>query len=709
VPDQFQLSEGQLTHRYSKSLLAFAVDGLPHASGAITVKLPKGSANPAFDSAFVEQMIDSLDLHRRYSQQLRARYTEETTHRAMTLMRDSAMALTACSAELQGHLRDGRSQELLHLVRGDNTKGGSTLSMGSLTLAASGAYFKDVLVFMDRTGADDHYVLYAPGAPGGQDMFEFSSWRSLSFVIGGWLATEGGARYIKDQTATTLSGDEHGFLEKVQAKPTLWSGSSVVFTELAGQNFEETLGRSVQQKVDRVLGVQEMTLTRFQHQTAYATPRSYALLTARIEALNQAFGTTTQHLVLFEEFARREANTAIAAYLKAEGSDTLIDADTLYFDLENATYTGSPDFSEYTRLRSVTRLYMESYSNSYAYKPSAPMYSSVGQNLAGLPTKFVKFIDKMLRDANAGSRYIDFLKDEFLNVKHPAYAYRKGLFGKRLHCDMRQAAMRDLFNGHLSERQYQWLVQMITSLDKTLFDQSKSLREVLKRSTVSHFRFAGHVVEGVYLFRDFSKPVEAFNLLYTPDAPDGISFRAVTDYPQLMSAGSMRGYYYRRVAYKAQPSVGSRFDDMDRNIAVSIEIENRETQNTDQITDVDRLYDRQIQCLITDVDDQTQSTHERWIENCYSVARKVGWLLLIPFPAASLAWTGFNLALDVQRGLSAYHYGDRAAASGILADSIFGAISGGLGVQGLTAAAGEGVTSLIKVWVGKKIVRAVFQ
>jgi hypothetical protein len=198
-------------------------------------------------------------------------------------------------------------------------------------------------------------------------------------------------------------------------------------------------------------------------------------------------------------------------------------------------------------------------------------------------------------------------------------------------------------------------------------------------------------------------------LLYTPDAPDGISFRAVTDYPQLMSAGSMRGYYYRRVAYKAQPSVGSRFDDMDRNIAVSIEIENRETQNTDQITDVDRLYDRQIQCLITDVDDQTQSTHERWIENCYSVARKVGWLLLIPFPAASLAWTGFNLALDVQRGLSAYHYGDRAAASGFLADSIFGAISGGLGVQGLTAAAGEGVTSLIKVWVGKKIVRAVFQ
>jgi hypothetical protein len=682
LSDEFDIQSGAFSIQSRKSLIEFAMLGLPTVSGDGEVILPAVHANPAFTFGFVKTMLNELDVQRRYRQQLRARLTHERTLRALTHRRDAALALSTLAALLQGHLVDERSLNLIHGVRADNVQDGVATTLGCLKLAINGVRFKDLLVFRSRdvTG-DDHYALYAPGAPGGQDMFGFTSWRHLSIEVGRWLGTDAGASYVLDQTATTAEPHHSDFLEKVRRKGSLWSESSVDFQALDGDNFEERLSDAIRHKIERALTRDETALAGFTMETAYANRGALALLEHRINELNKAFVHTTQAMVSFEQFARREGSKLLNDYISSQGVGERVDTDTIFVDLDNASYVATPDFTEYSRLRSLTSLFMEGFSDQYAYTSKAPMYSSVGQHLRALPVYFVQRVDKALREAALGERYIQWIQQEFLDAGHERYGYRRALFGRRLQFDMRLAAMREFLNGHLSTAQYQWLVQLIVSLDKQVLEQNKGLQDRIKHSSAAMFRFAGHIVQGVYILRDFNSPDGDFNLLYTPDAPDGISFRKLTDYGELMRSPDMRRYYYLRVPYKGRPSVGSCFDEMDRNLPVRVKIDNAEHQNSDRITDIHDLYDAQISRIVADVDAQTKSTTERWAEKIYSVVRLLGSALLMPFPGAALAWTGLHLAIDIQRGLLAYHDGDRATASWFFGAAVYGTLMGGAGIK----------------------------
>lgn len=705
VSDDFDIREGKFSANYHKSLLEFAMEGLPVvAQGKAHLAVPDAQENPAFTIIFVKAMIDDLDLPRRYRQQLRQCYTTEKTLRALTLMRDGSLALSISAALLQGHFNHDRSKELIHRVTGDSAKRGAELSMGALKLAVSGTRFKDLLVFRDRAGVgDEHYVLYAPGAPGGRDMLEFTSWRQLSFEIGGWIKNDNGSRYVIDQTATTTESSHSDFLENVRQKGTLWNEHSVVFQALEGQNFEEQLSDATRHKVERALTTDDVASLGLNTETSYANRGTLALLECRIDELNSAFVRTTQDMVSFRAFARREGSKLINDYIRNEGSSETIDTDTIYIDLDNAVHVEHPDFSEYTQLTSLTQLFMDGFSDQYNYKPTAPMYSSVGQDLRTLPLYFVQFVDKALRDAALGERYIKWIQEEFLTPGHDRYAYRRALFGRRLQFDMRAAAMRELLKGDLSAEQYQWLVKLIVSLDKRVLEKDQGLQRDIRRTTASAFRFAGYIVQGVYMLRDFSTDDGNFNLLYTPDAPDGVSFRKITDYVDLMRSAQMRRYYYLRTPYRGQPSVGSLFDDIARNIPPKwVNVENQEQDNTDRISDVHDLYDVLISRLIADVDERTESTAERWGSRAYSVIRILGSGLLIPFPGVSLAWTALHTVIDIQRGLLAYQDGDRATASWFFASAVFGGVNAGGGVKAILIP-GETLTKQVGWWAAGKL------
>ena len=59
----------------------------------------------------------------------------------------------------------------------------------------------------------------------------------------------------------------------------------------------------------------------------------------------------------------------------------------------------------------------------------------------------------------------------------------------------------------------------------------------------------------------------------------------------------------------------------------------------------------------------------------------MGSVLLMPFPVASLAWTTLHTSIDIQRGVLAYHDGDRATASWFFGSAVFGSLMGGAGVK----------------------------
>ncbi|WP_342654503.1 hypothetical protein [Pseudomonas sp. F3-2] len=694
VPDEVALKSGTISTRYKKSLFDFAISGLPFASQDGIVELPAGKSNPLFDFGFVVDLVTQVDVQRRYAQMLRDRYSQASVQRALVHMRDSALALSVCGAVMQGHLRDARSEEWVRGVRADVTLTQAPLRMGSLSLAATGTRFKDAIVFCDGLGSDAHFVLYAPGAPAGKDLFE-GSWQQIANEVGGWTATEAGRRYVTDQVAEHNGNDPESFMQAIQLKPSLWSSESVSFEALAVQPYELNLLSLISHKVDRALNQQDADVLGLRNETAFANRRTLAFIDARLEWLDREFRGSIRGLLSYKDFVVRETRAAFDEYLQADGINDSIDPDTLYFDVHNTAYTDSPDFSEYTHLRTLTSLMAEGYSDQYAYRPTAPMYSSVGQNPLDWPLYFVQFVDQQLRKANLGARYIAYLKSDFLNASHPQYAHRRALMGMRTQFQMRRAAISHFLDGSLNQQQYRWLVDMIVGLDEDVLASDVLLRERNRGRAMSPFRLAGHIVQGVYIFRDFNSDDPQFKLLYTPDAPDGVSFRPVTDYLQLLESHEMRSYYYHRVSYKGQPSVGTLYEQMARGLKrdpESIKVLQPMVSADDVITDVYKLYDTMLGRMIFDVDAQTTSTAEQWAEVLYTVVRWTGTILLLPFPLAGIAWGVVTSGVSFFRGAIAYSYGDRATALPYLVFAVSGLLLAGDGVRALS----QGTQTILK-------------
>ena len=696
LEDTIALGGGHsLSVKYEKTLLEFATTGLPHTSGPLSFAPVTHHLHAEFTEPFVRTLLADLNLHHRYGIALREAYEDVDNLRQLVKHRDSAIALGAFTASKQGHLIQERSHELLSMIRGDRRKNGSTYSIGSLYLLETHTRFNDFIVFQDKAGSDEHYVLYAPGAPRGQDFFEFGSWRQLCFKVGEWLATEAGRSYVHTQLTGPTESGHAAVINNVHLKPSLWGPNSCLFVRCTGSTFEQNLADLISQKVSRTLQAAERAAPLLDSQTSFASPSVQALMEARIEALNAEFTRISDGLIDYRRYVHAHMTSVLNAFLRDNGYTRNVDPDTLYLGL-GEPYDDAPEFGEHTELHQLTRLVMDGSEDILSHRPQVHLYSSTGLDVTTLPVTVFHFIDKQIRELDLGAKYMNFMEREFLGRQSPLYARRKLLMAKRLQYEMSRGALKEFMRGRLSERQYAWLRRTIIGLD-----QDAAI--VVPKTAVSSFTIAGQIIEGVYIFRDFNTTDPDFNLLYTPDAPDGFYFRQVTDYAQLLESVAMQNYYYSRSAYMGQPRVGSFFDRLERGgkfdedfIRVVNRMENR-------IADAQRMYGDMLERMIADVDAQTESHAEARFSTTWTVIQWLGTMLSIPFPVISIGWGIFTSAVKVYQGLDAYLSGDRAAALPLLLEGVFGLATAGNSALQLfnalhLAARGAGVPTGVWVW-----------
>ncbi len=677
--DTISLGNGdELKATYRKSLLEFAVQGLPEPGGRMGISPAPGQLHAAFSEDFVKRMINGLDLHRRYEAVLRQCYENEDILRALTHHRDSAIALGAWSAMMQGHMIQDRSHEMLHLIRGDQGREGVQYSLGSLYLTQTHTRFKDLIVFEEKTDSDEHFVLYAPGSPDGQDFFEFGSWRQLCFRVGKWLETASGRSYVQGQL-TGSTGGRDDVLNNIQLKPSLWGADSCIFVRGAGGDFETNLSDLVRQKALRTIDSAKGPAARTSNHTSFANPSVLALMDARIAAFNGEFARLSPGLISLRDYVHQQTTSLLNDYLRSQGYTRKVDPDTLYLGL-GLPYFDTPDFSARTELRTFTDLMMDGSEDIMSYRPQIHLYSSTGLDVTRLPLTLIQFMDKQIREADLGAHYMEFLTSEFLGRENPHYRRRKALMAKRVQYEMMRSALKAFLKGDLSESQYGWLRHTIAGLDKNALNS-----DVNKTSAVSAFKIADQIIEGVFIFRDFSKSESAYNLLYTPESPDGVNFRPLTDYADLLESTRMQSYYYGRVAYAGQPMVGTFYDELDRGkkydpdfVRIVNRIENR-------IVDAHQLYGDMLERMIADADSQTESLAEKRLSLAWTIIRWTGTILLLPFPTVSFAWGILTTTVSFFRGLDAYVAGDRATALPLLVFGVLGIVSGGDAARALAA------------------------
>ena len=683
-PDSVQVSfddvinlngSDSLSATYKKSLLEFAVQGAPDGGAKLTFAPVPERLHAEFSEGFVRTMLQELKLARRYAQALAQRYADEETLRLMVGHRDSAIALGACRAQMQGHLVQDRSHQMLCMIRGDQAKDGSEYSMGSLHLRQTGIRFKDVIVFVERTGSDEHWVLYAPGAAGGQDFYEYGAWRQLVLGIGQWLATDAGRTYVHEQLAGPGEHAHGDFLHHVALKPSLWTIDSCEFVPCTGETFQRKLADLVERKASLVVQAADSLAPGTHALEVYANPSVVAFVEARVEALDAEFCRLTPQLLPFSDYVHQHTSQALNEFLRSQGYAREIDPDTLYLGL-GLPFADTPDFSEHSSLHSFTSLMMYGAEDIVSYRPDIHLYSSTGLDVTQLPVNIIHFLDRQVREADLGARYITALKREFLLHDNPLYSRRQALLAKRIQYQMIRGALKAFLRGHLDEQQYTWLRQTIAA-----FGSGHTVPN--SNSRVCAFKIAGQVIEGVYIVRDFDTEDSRFNLLYLPDSPDGVFFRPLSDYARILESSAMQSYCYARVAYSGQPLVGTFLDELARGKKHDPDFIRIHYDIYDAISSARGLYADMLVRLIRDVDAQTESTAEKRLSLAWTIIRWTGTILLLPFPVASLGWGVLTSSVTLVQAADAYLSGDRATALPLLVFGVLGLVSAGDGVRSI--------------------------
>lgn len=696
LQDKWPSPIGDLTPTYRNSLFDFVLDGLPGTTndGRARIELPTGSHHPALNLEFVRTLVLDLDIRSRYRAEQQARYQSAEVQRALLHQRDSMIALSAWSAKMQAHFwidsnraqRD-RSLELIWSIRGDVSKPGTTFSMGWLELGFPGNRLRDVIVFREQTRTDEHYVLYVPGAPGGVDMLEFRTWTALYHEVAQWSKTPAGVDYVLRQTPARYRDACLAFMQKVNLKPVLLTREHVIFSPCMDSWFSTNLTTMNNEKINQDMD-DDPVVSHLDK--PYRHRNQLALVNARIDWLEKAY-QGSMGLINYGHFARLAGEEYLIFKLKQRGIDQVIKPDTVYFDLNSHTVSDTPDFGPDTSLVSLTQLIMDDF--SYSLSDKTPMYSSIDQDLSSLSRDLVTGV----LEQYTGELYINIIKDEYGKKDNEQFAQRQALYAQRQYHLIYRDILLAYLSGQFDDAQFNKMLQHLARL----FPGSTNS----VNSSINLFRINGNLVEGVFLFKHSTQEDAVNDLIYTPDAPDGIRFRSYNDCAQSLLHENMQRYFYERVSYKRQRVMGTFFEDLARKPEATLK--SLLLEGSEKITDLAALHESMIERIIFDVDQQSISAGEELVETVWANVRKVMGIILKPFPPAALAWNLLVALVDFTRGYLAYLDGDRATATDFYISGLSSMISAYTASRKIGPSKGDkdkhgnDLSRLIK-WVQKK-------
>lgn len=258
-----------------------------------------------------------------------------------------------------------------------------------------------------------------------------------------------------------------------------------------------------------------------------------------------------------------------------------------------------------------------------------------------------------------GQRYTDKVKAELQSAASVGYGLRRNTTLAITQRQMKRAALECQLQGHIASADLQWLEQSIDSLGDTT--PATRTRYALHRLMID-----GEWVIDTWLFSHDKNPV----LLYTPQAPDGVSFREARLFNYLLKEQpGFGGYLAGRVGVQAQSRVRTFLDSARKGLPDTL---NRTTpsparyDSTRSVAPVSdmryALYDMKLQRKIDDVHATTTSRAQMIGGLIWTCVEWVTAIATAPFPLLSLT-TGVLLAFkDAMLALHAYRQGDNAMA-----------------------------------------------
>ncbi|MFI8224849.1 dermonecrotic toxin domain-containing protein [Pseudomonas sp. NPDC085632] len=406
--------------------------------------------------------------------------------------------------------------------------------------------------------------------------------------------------------------------------------------------------------------------------------KRYSRLTTELKALTTV-DARDNGFPTFEQFTYDSVKAQIEDILRNRGSKISVNPDQIIVQTEEFR-------------KSVTDVLLEGLAFEAAHPAYATKFSPKYYLVNGHPIVEkldIRDLSSLSKTFRPGDRYTAMLKAQYQNKAHPDYAFKRAVHARRIRSEMYCNAFTDFTNGRLSTESFSAIQQVIDNLKES--GGYQSIVASVSEGGVGLYKFnigalgltaAGdRTVGDVYIFR-LKLSAGLLDVLYTPDAPDRVSFRPIADFiPSIrFRYGPFRTYYSGRILLVDQKVINDYFDRLVATVDTRPVIG---TQQRSLLPDLFTFHDERVRRVLSDIDERTISLNEIIAGLVYDNLLKAANIVSLLVPPVGTVVVAVQLMKSIYDASQSHRRGDYSAALGHVKDALFGLVT-----LGKAAAAG---------------------
>lgn len=628
----------------SKTTLTYQEAPLPEAYKDLTV-------------TWLVQLLSTLQPRIDFADVQQQMHAKPEARHAIEQMLDRRINALAYTALLQGHLSEDDFQLVQNLRLGTGTR------LSAATLSLHEAQLQDMWVLRqsDAGGAVIRLLLCTPEAPREQQFQAFDSEIACQSHILGWSLDNGTKHppgtltdYLIKRVALRFRAAMKQVLIGLSFKPH-------------AQEYKEIRFGNIGSHANCLKAMSAHVLATRIDDYAFSTPDWYrSTSTANRRKLLKLSEDAEGALHTYNDFPLSDARfPSFSSYLHEQAKKRLnellgrrqndVDPDTVWAFSPTALLGSTPPPLTYTQL------YRDGYADGVGlldekFSRAARFKGPKDVDLSPLTA------EKVARSVTGiwiGQRYINEVKARLLNAGSADYEFRRNATLSITQCQMQSAALACRLQGYIAGADWEWLERSIASMGNTAAE------------TRSSYAIHRLLVDGEWVIDNFLFSHAGFpTLLYTPNAPDGISFREAGQFNYLLKkTPDMIGYFTQRVGAQSQAKVRVFLEDAKALLPDNLNKTDisparyDSTRGQTPLLDLRHaLYDMKQQRRIDDVEGTTVNRAQMISAILWTCVEWVTAIATAPFPTLSLS-LGMLLAFkDGMLALHAYQQGDTGAA-----------------------------------------------
>nr|WP_155581916.1 membrane-targeted effector domain-containing toxin [Pseudomonas spelaei] len=628
----------------SKTTLTYQGIPLPKAYKDLTV-------------AWLVQLLSTLQPRIDFADVQQQMHAKPETSHAIEQMLDQRINALAYTALLQGHLSEDDFQLVQNLRRGTDTR------LSAATLSLHEAQLQDMWVLRqsDANGTVTRLLLCTPEAPREQQFKAFDSEIACQNHILGWSLDNGTKSppgsltdYLIKRVALRFRAAMKQVLIGLSFKPHAQEYKEIRFDNI-GSHANCLKAMSAHVLATRIDDY-DFSTPGWYRSTSTANRQKLLKLSEDAEGALHTyndFPLSDARFPSFSSYLHEQAKKRLNELLGRRQND--VDPDTVWAFSPAALLGSTPPPLTYTQL------YRDGYADGVGlldekFSRSARFRGPKDVDLSPLTA------EKVARSVTGiwiGQRYINEVKARLLNAGSADYEFRRNATLSITQCQMQSAALACRLQGYIAGADWEWLERSIASMDNTAAE------------TRSSYAIHRLLVDGEWVIDNFLFSHTGFpTLLYTPNAPDGISFREARQFNYLLKkTPDMIGYFTLRVGAPSQTRVRAFLEsakaqlpeDLDKTSASPARYDSTRAQSP--LLDLRQaLYNMKLQRKVDDVEGTTANRSQMIMSIAWTCVEWVTAVATAPFPILSLS-LGMLLAFkDGMLALHAYQQGDIGAA-----------------------------------------------